>query len=210
MIHMGIVQNFEIQQGDKFDLVISYRSSTKDVVFEAPDLKKFKLVQPPDTNRQVFTANTTTTYITNIKYVLTSKKVMKAEIGPAKMTYNHDGLELTSNTLSFNINKRTSSHPCFYRGPKQQNFGAGRAYQITFVMEGELKGFLGPEFENLEVVQGPKVSDYTREEGGKIFKGEQMEYLVKSRKKGIYKIGGASVICGGKTYVSTPVEGKVE
>ena len=105
--------------------------------------------------------------------------------------------------LSLNV----SAQVRFYAQADAKQIVLGQYFQVSFVLENARgQNFRSPSFLEFEVVGGPSSSTQMRIVNGRSSQKMSYTYSLTCEKIGKYTIEAASIVSGGKTYTSKPIQ----
>lgn len=82
-------------------------------------------------------------------------------------------------------------------------------FQLNFTIDASGKNFTPPDLSNFHVLSGPSQSNQTTIVNGKYSKTVTISYILQPKKVGNFQIGSASIVSGGKTLLTKPINIKV-
>jgi hypothetical protein len=99
------------------------------------------------------------------------------------------------------------AQPRFFLEISQREVVANEPFQVRFTLEGASGGqFRPPDWNGLEVLQGPNRSMQTTIINGQMSSQASYSFLISAPKPGRYEIGGASIEAGGQRLRSEPLK----
>ena len=97
----------------------------------------------------------------------------------------------------------------FTASVSKSQVGTGEQFEVVFTLKASAERFVPPDFNGFQVLSGPNQSSSWSDDNGVVTSSMTLSYILAAPHEGTFTIGSASVVVGGKTLSTRPLQVKV-